>query len=344
MSSRRRHPLVQLTLVRVREFVREPEAVFWALVFPILLSIGLGIAFRSGPTEVIAIGATSPALTTALHADASLGVETMTAEAGRHALETGKIALLVESAADGSVTYLYDDTNPQGRAARLIADGAIQRAAGRSDPVRATDDRVREAGSRYIDFFVPGLVGFGIMTDTLWGLGFPIVEARRRKLTKLLTSTPMSRAHYLLSYLIWRLVMLPVLVAVPIVFGAVAFGVPVRGSVIDLAIVGLLSACCFSALGLLLAARPRTIEAVAGLVNVAQVPMWVLSGVFFSSQRFPGWLQPVIKILPLTASVDALRANLLQGAGLAALAPELVVLATWALVCFLLALKLFRWQ
>jgi ABC-type multidrug transport system permease subunit len=210
--------------------------------------------------------------------------------------------------------------------------------------VRASDDLVREAGSRYIDFFIPGLLGFGIMSDTLWGLGFPIVEARRRKLTKLLTATPMSRAHYLLSYLIWRMAMLPVLVVVPIAFGAWAFGVPVRGRLIDLAIIAVLTAWCFSALGLLLAARPRTIEAVAGLVNFAQVPMWVLSGVFFSSRRFPGWAQPVINLLPLTASVDALRANLLQGAGLASLAPELATLAVWAIVCFTLALKLFRWR
>ena len=338
-----RHPLVELTLVRVREFTREPEAIFWACVFPVLLSIGLGIAFRSGPAEAIAVGATSPAIADAMRHNSGLAVETMTPEAGRQALETGAIALLVESS-DGQVVYRYDDTNPAGRSARVLADDAIQRSAGRVDPARAGDQLVREPGSRYIDFFIPGLVGLGIMTDTLWGLGFPIVEARRRKLTKLLTATPMRRSHYLLSFLAWRMMLLPIEVVIPIGFGVLAFGVPVRGGIVPIVIIAVISAWSFAALGLLIAARPRTIEAVAGLVNITQVPMWVLSGVFFSSQRFPGWLQPFIHLLPLTATIDALRANMLQGVGLGALWPEFTTLAVWTVVCFALALRLFRWR
>jgi ABC-type multidrug transport system permease subunit len=339
-----RHPLLELTLVRVREFRREPEAIFWALVFPIILSVGLGIAFRSGPAETIAVGATSPAVADVLRHHAGLAVETMTPEAGQHALQTGAIALLVEPSGDGAVVYRYDDTNPSGRSARLLADEALQRGAGRADPIHAEDQMVREPGSRYIDFFIPGLVGLGIMTDTLWGLGFPIVEARRRKLTKLLTATPMRRRHYLMSFLIWRMMLLPVEVVVPIAFGALVFGVPIRGGVLDIAIIAVLSAWCFAALGLLIAARPRTIEAVAGLVNVIQVPMWVVSGVFFSAQRFPSWLQPAIHLLPLTSTIDALRASMLQGAGLATLWPELANLSVWTVVCFALALRLFRWR
>jgi ABC-type polysaccharide/polyol phosphate export permease len=343
MSSAR-HPLVELTLVRVREFSREPEAIFWALVFPVLLSVGLGIAFRSGPVETTAIGATSNQVTDVLKHDKRLAVDTFALEAGRHALETGVIALLVEAQPDGTVAYRYDDTNPAGRAARQLADQIIQAAAGRTDPVHAADNVVRDVGSRYIDFFIPGLVGLGIMSDTLWGLGFPIVEARRRKLTKLLTATPMRRSHYLLSFLAWRMILLPVEVVVPIAFGTLAFGVPIRGSLLDIAVIALLSAWCFAALGLALAARPRTIEAIAGLVNIVQVPMWVVSGVFFSSQRFPSWAQPVIHVLPLTATIDALRATLLQGASLTANAPQLLTLMAWTVVCFGLALKLFRWK
>lgn len=343
MSSRR-HPLVELTLVRVREFSREPEAIFWALIFPILLSIGLGIAFRSGPAETIAVGATSPVLADALRGHPGLAVELMTVDAGRHALETGAIALLVESSGGAEVVYRFDDTNPSGRAARLLADDAIQRGAGRADPVRGQDQLVREPGARYIDFFIPGLVGLGIMSDSLWGLGFPIVEARRRKLTRLLTATPMRREHYLASFVLWRMILLPVEVVVPIAFGVLAFGVPMRGGVASIAVIAVLSGWAFAALGLSLAARPRTIEAIAGLVNVVQVPMWVLSGVFFSSQRFPAWLQPFIHVLPLTATIDALRANMLQGVHLSALGPELATLGIWTVVCFSLALRLFRWR
>ena len=338
------HPLTQLVLYRIREFIREPEAVFWAILFPVVLSVGLGIAFRNRPAETLIVAATSPALADSLRADPGLSVEVMDPDAARGALRLGKVVLVAEAAADGGVVLRFDDTSPQGRSARLLADNAIQRAAGRVDPVRVADDLMREPGSRYIDFVVPGLVGLGIMSNAIWGLGFSIVDSRRRRLIKRLVATPMSRAHYLLSHLIWRLMILVVEVAVPVGFGALAFGVPIRGSVVELGVICLLASLSFSALGLLIASRATTIEGVSGLMNFTQVPMWILSGVFFSAQRFPDLVQPFIKALPLTAAIDAMRGNMLQGSNLLALAPELAVLGGWLIVCFLLALGLFRWR
>jgi ABC-type multidrug transport system permease subunit len=161
---------------------------------------------------------------------------------------------------------------------------------------------------------------------------------------KRLVATPMSRAQYLLSYLVWRMMILAFEVGVPIGFGVVAFGVPVRGRLVDLFVICVVGSLSFSALGLLLAARPRTIEAVSGLMNLVQVPMWILSGVFFSAQRFPDAVQPLIQALPLTAVIDALRGHMLQGATLVQLAPQLATLIAWLVVCFALALKLFRWR
>ena len=246
------HPLVQLTLVRVREFVREPEAVFWAIFFPILLTSGLGIAFRSRPPEVLKVASTSQALAQAIRSEAGLSVETLSADAARQALRVGTIALVAEQTADG-VLYRYDETNPEGRTARALADRAVQRAAGRTDPVAAGDALVREPGSRYIDFLVPGLVGLGIMSNAVWGIGFSIVDGRRRKLTKRLVATPMSRTYYLASYLVWRMVILVFEVGLPIGFGALAFGVPVRGRLLDLAVICVFASVSFSALGLLIA-------------------------------------------------------------------------------------------
>ena len=338
------HPLVQLTLVRIREFTREPEAVFWAIFFPILLTVGLGIAFRSRPGEVLKIVATTPELARSLQPEQSLAVEVLPGEAAREALRVGKVALLVEPGAAGGVVYRFDDTNPEARTARGLADAAIQRAAGRADPVSTEDQLVREPGSRYIDFLVPGLVGLGIMSNAVWGLGFSIVDARRRKLTKRLVATPMPRSYYLLSYLLWRMLILGVEVGVPVGFGVLAFGVPVRGRIADLLVICVLASLSFSALGLLIASRARTIEAVSGLMNLVQVPMWILSGVFFSAQRFPDAVQPLIKALPLTAIIDALRGHMLQGAGLVQLAPELGTLGAWLAGCFVLAMMLFRWR
>ena len=338
------YSLGQLILARVREFTREPEAVFWAVFFPILLTAALGIAFGSGTVDVVPVVTSSAELARALEAEPGLSVRLMDESAAQKMLLTGQVALLAQPASDHGVVYRYDDTNPDGRAARLLVDRAIQRAAGRVDPAAAHDELVREPGSRYVDFVVPGLVGLGIMSNALWGIGFSIVDSRRRKLMKRLVATPMSRTSYLLSYLAWRMMILGIEVGVPIGFGVLAFGVPVRGRVFDLILVCVVSSLSFSAIGLLLAALPRTIEAVSGLVNLVQVPMWILSGVFFSSQRFPEVVQPLIRALPLTAVNDALRAHMLQGANLVQLLPQLATLTAWLVGCFVLALKLFRWR
>jgi ABC-type multidrug transport system permease subunit len=210
--------------------------------------------------------------------------------------------------------------------------------------VASKDAILREPGARYIDFLVPGLIGMGIMGNGIWGMGFAVVDARRRKLLKRIVATPMPRYLYLASFLGFRLILLPVEVAVPVVFGALVFGVPVRGAIWDLVLLALLGSFAFSAIGLALAARPRTIEAAAGLMNVVMMPMWLLSGIFFSSERFPAVVQPLIRVLPLTALIDALRANMLQGTALVHLLPQAASLAVWTVVCFAGALASFRWR
>jgi ABC-2 type transport system permease protein len=296
------HSLVQLTLVRLREFWREPEAVFWVFVFPILLTTGLGIAFRNRPADVVKVGAVGSELTGAMRTNKSLSVEELDRAAGEQALRAGRIVLLAVPSANGAVTYRYDDTNPEGRNAKLLVDRTVQHAAGARDPVAAADDLVREPGSRYIDFLVPGLLGMNLMGSGIWGLGFAIVDARRKKLLKRLIASPMPRSQYLLSSL------------------------------------------SFSALGLLIASRVKTIEGASGLMNLVMLPMWIFSGVFFSADRFPDALQPFVRALPLTAVIDALRAQILQGAPLSHLTAQLAVITGWLVVCFFTALKLFRWR
>jgi ABC-2 type transport system permease protein len=338
------HPLVQLTLVRLREFLREPEAMFWVFGFPLLLAAGLGLAFRNTPVEVLTVGGVGTDLT-AFESASALAVEPFaTVEEGLRALREGKVALIVERPADGSVRYHYDDTNPEGRDARMRADMAVQQSAGRTDPVVAHDELMREPGSRYIDFLIPGLLGMNLMGGSIWSMGFAIVDARRRKLLKRLIATPMPRHYFLLSFLISRLAMLVAEVGVFLAFGVLVFGVPVRGSLALVVAVCVFGSLAFGAIGLLLASRARTIEAASGLMNLTMLPMWILSGVFFSSQRFPDAVQPFIAALPLTALNDALRATMLQGADAAQIAPQIGVLAAWLLLCFPLALKLFKWR
>jgi len=342
--SKNRHPLAQLTLVRYREFVREPEALFWALLFPILLAIGLGIAFRNRPPDVLNVAAVTQELAHSLRQESQLAVELLPVEDAEDRLRTGGVALVAEPGADGGVVYHYDDTNPDGRSARILADRAVQRAAGRADPVASNDEIMREAGSRYIDFLIPGLVGMGLMGNAIWGTGFAIVDARRKKLIKRMVATPMPRHYYLLSFILSRLSLLVIEVGLIIAFGVVAFGVPVRGSFAGLVLLCVLGSLTFSAIGLLIAARTQTIEGASGLMNAVMLPMWILSGIFFSSERFPEAVQPVVRALPLTAAIDALRAHMLQGAGLAQVAPEMGVMGAWMIASFAVALKLFRWR
>jgi len=339
------HPLVQLIGVRFREFLREPEALFWVFVFPLLLAAGLGLAFRNRPADVLKVATTSPEMTMSLRQEKQLDVQQFAAhDAAADALRTGKVALLAEPGPNGVAVYRYDDTNPEGRAARLLADRAIQSAAGRVDPVASDDQLMREPGSRYIDFLIPGLLGMNLMGSAIWGLGFAIVDARRKKLMKRLVATPMPRAYYLLSFILSRLLLLVIEVGALVGFGALVFHVPLRGGVVPLVLLCVLGSLAFSALGLLISSRAQTIEAASGLMNLAMMPMWIVSGVFFSARRFPDLLQPVIKALPLTALIDALRANMLQGAGLAQNLPQIGILAAWLVVCFSLALSLFRWR
>jgi len=344
-----RDSLRQLVLTRYREFVREPEALFWALLFPILLSVGLGLAFRNRPAEVVhvAVVGLQPATEAALEVfrkSSGIAAEALDTTAARLALRTGRVALIVHAADTGRVLYEFDDTRPDARSARLLADDAIQRGAGRADPVAIAEQQVREPGSRYIDFVVPGLLGLGLMGNGVWIIGFAIVDARKKRLLKRFMATPMSRVEYLGSFLISRFVLLVLEVLLLVVFAALAFDVPLRGSLWLLVVICSLGAISFCCLGLLVAARPRTIEGANGLMNLTMVPMWILSGVFFSAENFPRAIQPFIQALPLTAVNDALRANMLRGAGLDVIGPELAIMLAWSVTSFVLALKLFRWR
>ena len=324
-------------------FLREPEALFWVFIFPILLAVGLGIAFRNRPADVLQVGATNAQLVQALNSNKGLTATQMDEATGAHALATGRIVLLAIEKPDG-VAYKFDDTNPDGRNARLIADQAIQRTAGQKQVMQSSNELVHEKGARYIDFVVPGLLGMNLMGSAIWGLGFSIVEARQKKLLKRFVASPMPRWQYLASFLLSRLILLVIEVGVFLGFARLVFGVPFRGSLWELGFICVLTSLSFSALGLLIASRAKTMEAASGLMNLAMLPMWILSGVFFSATRFPALIQPLVRALPLTAAIDALRANMLEGVTLPHLAAPVAILAAWLVVPFMVSLRIFRWR
>jgi ABC-2 type transport system permease protein len=342
--------IVQLVFVRFREFLREPEALFWVFIFPVLLTAGLGLAFRSKPEDkafvalVTPTTLASPDVGALLTKSKNITVRPMTADSALESLRTGKVALVAIVDTAGKVTYRYDPARDESRTARMLVDNALQHAAGRVEPIATTDDYVTALGSRYVDFLVPGLLGMNLLGSGVWGLGFALVDLRRKRLLKRLVATPMSRAQFFASFLVSRLVVLSFEVIALVGFGVLVFHVPLRGSLWSLFFIAVFGALSFSGLGLLVATRAKTIEAVSGLANAIMLPMWVLSGTFFSASHFPDVMQPFVRALPLTAVNDALRANMLQGASLTAVMPQLAVIAFWVVLCYGAALKLFRWR
>jgi ABC-2 type transport system permease protein len=342
--------IVQLAAVRFREFIREPEALFWVFIFPVLLTAGLGLAFRGKPADTALVAVVEapnhagPDVTALLAQSKSVVVHRMTSDSSMEALRDGKVALIAVEDSAGKISYRYDPARDESRTARLIVDDALQHAAGRVEPIATTNDYVTALGSRYVDFLVPGLLGMNLLGSGVWGLGFALVDLRRKRLLKRLIATPMSPALFFTSFLISRLVVLTFEVIALVGFGVLVFHVPLRGSIASLMFIAVFGALSFSGLGLLVGTRAKTVEAVSGLANAIMLPMWVLSGTFFSASHFPDVMQPFVRALPLTAVNDALRANMLQGASLVSVWPQLAVIAFWIVLCYAVAMKLFRWK
>ena len=334
----------------MRELKREPEVIFWVFVFPLLLALGLGVAFRDKPAEVAPVAVVSgPGAQRALSLlqasphHASIHAEVLSDAQALKGFRLGKYALVIEPKADGSLQYRYDPARPESVLALDQIDDALQTAAGRRNPL-ATSARISsEPGARYIDFLIPGLLGMNVMNAAMWGIGFALVEMRQRKLLKRYLATPMRRSDFLLALTSSRLVLMLIEVGLLLGFGVLVFHMKVLGSLATILLVGTVGALCFAGVGLLTACRAEKIESVSGLINLVMLPMWVFSGGFFSYERFPAVVQPFIKALPLTALNDALRATILEGAPLASQGGRLLLMAFWGVVSFALALRWFRW-
>ncbi len=344
-EGRPRSALVELTLARFRLFFREPSALFWTFGFPVILSVALGIAFRNRPPAPVLVDIEDgPGANAMRDALASPGVKAAVRApaVARGDLRTGKVPLVVVPG--DPVAYVFDETRPDARLARAAVDDRLQRAAGRTDPLAVTDERVTEQGARYIDFLIPGLVGLNLMSSSMWGIGYLIVEMRTKRLVKRLLATPMRRTDFLLSFVIMRAMFVLIEVPVLFAFGWLAFGVRIAGSCWLVVAISLLGALTFAGFGLLVASRAENTQTVGGLMNLVMMPMFIGSGVFFATTNFPEAMQPYLRALPLTAVNDALRSVTNQGAGLREVMAPLAVLAGWGVVSFAAALKMFRWR
>ena len=343
----RSHPVVQLTLMRLRELRREPGTLFWVFGFPILMSIALGLAFRNTGPEPVRVGVLPGVAEDVKSALVAGGVQVQPLDeaAARDELRAGRVALVLvpPAAAGAAITYRFDDMRPESRLGRAVVDDVLQRASGRRDPRAVRDEIVRERGARYIDFLVPGLIGMNLMSGSMWGIGWVLVNMRVRKLLKRLLAAPMRRRHLFYAQALSRLVMIPIELVVILVFARLAFDVRMTGSWLALALVSVTGSASFAGIAILVASRAQNSETVSGLMNLVMLPMFVLSGVFFSSAHFPASMQPAINALPLTALCNGLRAVIVDGAGVAGIAGALVVMVVWGAISFVIGLRVFRW-
>ncbi len=332
--------LLELTRHRTLAFIRQPEAVFWVFAFPLVLSAVLGFAFQGrepAPSRVGVVGADS-AWVARLEADPRLEVFRFASreEADRR-LAGGHLDALVISFEPPELRL--DQARAEAELARLrvlVAVGGVSQNA-------LAIQQVTENGARYIDFLFPGLLGMSLMGTGLWAIGFAVADMRQRKVLKRFLVTPMRRSSFLSSFLTSRVMFLAAELALITAFGVWVLDVPLRTSLFAFVAVCTVGAIAFSAVGLLVASRAKTIEGVSGLLNLVMVPMWLGSGVFFSYERFPEQIHPLLRALPLTALNDALRFGMIDGAGLVTVLPQLGVLAIWTVIPFALALRIFRW-
>jgi ABC-2 type transport system permease protein len=358
MTDKIRHPLYELTVARILESFREPEVLFWVFIFPILLAVALGIAFREKPTDklriAIEVSSAAQQISELLSNREGLDSVILTSEDSREQLRKGKVDLIIglvhnfspqpDGAPVARLLFTYDETRSSSKIARMSSQDAIERGLGRKDMVSIIDNKIETPGSRYIDFLIPGLIGMNLMGSGMWGVGFAVVLARTRKLLKRLAATPMRRSHYLLGFIFSRMIFLIPEVAMLVVLGWIIFNVRVFGSLTDLVVVSIIGSMTFAGLGLLVAARSKTIEGASGWMNFIMMPMYILSGCFFSYERFPSFAIPLIKVLPLTALNDALRAVMNDGRPLYSIWLELVVMSAWLVMTFIVSLKIFKWQ
>ncbi len=346
MSDLSGRPLAQLLLSRLREFWREPEVLFWVFGFPVLLALGLGIAFRDRPKDVVPVAVVAQPgaeqVAAALTAQPGFHVHQLSLAEATKELRLGKVALVVLPGRP--LDYVFDPTRPDSALARQRVDDALQRAAGRADPLPVRERLVTEPGARYIDFLIPGLLGMNIMSGGMWGVGYALVEMRMRRLLKRLAATPMRRGDFLAAMMASRMLLVFLEMILLLVFGWLVFGLKVQGSLLWIGLISFIGAFAFAGLGLLVGSRTHKTETVGGLINLVMLPMFVFSGVFFSSDRFPDIAQPVIKALPLTALNDALRAVILEGASLPSQALRIFIMVAWGAVSFVVALRTFRWS
>lgn len=359
------NPIYQMVLTRLIEFIRKPQAVFWVYFFPLMMAFSLGIAFREKPVQemetkvALASGGSdrlsAPITSIPAWIESLKGFQIVKEmpESGKGSLESaldllrrGRVDAVIEWTEASGPAGIRVHTDPT-RIESTLAKARLEAAYAKSQHPELKpfpEVPLSLGGLRYIDFLIPGLLGINLMGGGLWGVGYALVDLRVRKLLKRFAATPMKVSDLLTSLAISRFIFTMGQLLVLVGVSWLTFGVTIRGNFFEFLFLVCLGGFCFLTIGLFVACRVTTYEAVNGIMNLVMLPMYVFSGVFFSAERFPEFMAPAIKILPLTALNDALRAIMNEGRSLSSLGLELGILTFWTVLCLFLAIRFFKWR
>jgi ABC-type multidrug transport system permease subunit len=365
--------LLRLVISQFKIFFREPGVVFWSFGFPIVMTWILGIAFANKGEILrnVAIVSESPqalsalpqwlhkktgTVNTELSTEAELEWEVgqnsgeqarfrfraMTEEEAVLALKRGKIALWIETDSESNLSYRFDPDNAEARLTYLLLEGAFRQQ--KTSELKAEVHPLTMVGIRYVDFLVPGLMAMSIMNACLWGIGWNLIELRIKKLLRRMVATPLKKSIFLISHGLNRMILSAAEMLLLYIFAYFYFDISIQGSLSALALVFFSGYCAFSGIAVLISSRVQNTQSGNGMINVVTMPMFILSGVFFSYHNFPDWLIPYVEVLPLTMLTNSLRGIITEGIGLAQVIQPSIGLFAIGAFCFSLGLKFYRWH
>ena len=375
----RLNQLRQLTMAQVRELIREPGVLFWGILFPILMSLGLGIAFTKKADIIRKVAVILPDRETVASDSSSnlihfleINCETFNPDdkegySWKLTLKDNKLGnsiflfyemdwknammmlkrgtvnvVLAEN--KGQVEYHFDPMNSDAQLSYLKLNGIIgggQIVASEGNP---NIQPLTVKGTRYIDFLVPGLITMGVMMSCMWGISYGIIEKRSKKLLRRLVATPMRKSHFLVALITVRIIMNFIESAVLFLFALLVFKIVIQGSIAALLIMFLAGNIAFAGIAVFVSSHTSNTEVGNGLINFVVFPMMVLSGIFFSYHNFPDWSIPVIQKLPLTMMTDGIRSIFNEGAGFHEVTLPVLILVATGVVFFTAGLKIFKWH
>ncbi|MDR3194026.1 MAG: ABC transporter permease [Tannerella sp.] len=368
MKLLKNHQLYQLTWTQFLETVREPEVLFWGMLFPVLISIGLGLAFTQTSEsvhQVMTVEENSPGadslfqrygVPSVYHGHDALTWKVTDETLGNTefhfvrsdwpaaiiALKRGEADVIVVRSPEG-LRYHFDPHNSQAQLVYMKLSALIKSPASMSNPETAFVKPLTLKGVRYIDFLIPGLITFGMMGSIMWGVSYGIIERRSQKLLRRMVATPMKKSHFLVAMMMVRILMNLVEAAIIFFFAWLIFDIRIQGNVSALLVLFLAGNVAFTGLAILVSSRTAKTEVGTGWINAVQMPMTLLSGIFFSYHNFPEWSLGVIRLLPLTAVTDGIRSIFNEGAGWMDVLVPTVSLSAFGLICFAVGMKQFKW-